>query len=279
VASLARLVSLALLASVAVACSPSAATTRTAADSSRAGGSHRLSPSGAAPSDSDMLEADEELTPDSEAVMVPAWAPDFQDDTAGLDVASPWWALRFKGRAFALGRLPVSVVRTRDVCEEDPSASAPGIPKIATRADSVVLLLWGVSGLTEGPVTAGHVLGHDDGYVFSDPEAHPALVLDSARATFGADTLRFRGTRHGETGFRIELTAAGASQVLYSTDWQDEGSWAVRWVGDLNRDGLPDVLLDATEKYSVDVTLLYLSERREGQPAWAQIAAYEHVGC
>jgi hypothetical protein len=273
----ARRACVAALALFALACTPGG--DRGARADSAASGAG-VGPNAGGDDVADDAEADDSLTaPDDEALIVPAWAPDFQGDTAKLDLADPWWALRMNAGAFTLARRPVTLRKTRDVCEEDESASAPGLPRITVADSSVVLLFSGVDGLQEGPVVTGRVLGRAAHDILADPNDFVGAPSDSARAVFRADTLRFVGAPHGEGGFRVELTSLGASQVLYSADAQDEGGWSVRWVGDLNRDDLPDVLLDATNKYSVDVTLLYLSERRDGKPAWQEAAAYEHVGC
>ena len=79
--------------------------------------------------------------------------------------------------------------------------------------------------------------------------------------------------------YRVELTLGDLHFELHTDQWHGDGHWLVRWVGDLNRDGLPDVLLDASYKYSVYTTRLFLSRETAGQVAFTQAARLEHTAC
>ena len=53
----------------------------------------------------------------------------------------------------------------------------------------------------------------------------------------------------------------------------------VRWIGDLNRDGVPDLLVDASYKYSVHTTRLFLSRTTGGQIEFAEVGRFERTAC
>lgn len=68
--------------------------------------------------------------------------------------------------------------------------------------------------------------------------------------------------------------------MLHREEWRGDGDWRVRWIGDLNRDGRPDLLVDASFKYSVFRTRLYLSSLAgDGQLELAEWATTTRVAC
>ena len=76
------------------------------------------------------------------------------------------------------------------------------------------------------------------------------------------------GPRSDQAGqYRIELQVGAERYHLHSDQYHGDGHWRVRWIGDLNGDGWPDLLLDASYKYSVNTTRLYLSRADNGRPA------------
>ena len=80
-------------------------------------------------------------------------------------------------------------------------------------------------------------------------------------------------------GFRVELVDTVGTHLLFTTDWTDDGSWALRWAGDLNRDGIPDILLDATHKYSLHTTRLFLSRKNPRGHDYEETATLTTTAC
>ena len=211
------------------------------------------------------------------AVMLPDWAKDWQGDTAALNATGPWLGLVLGREGPQLAHVGVRRERVEDVCFSTDSAKAWTDGLTIERSNAAIALL-GEPRLTPGPVVAGIVLDNGDFDAFSDPNERARHVPDSARAVFGRDTLRFDAVPYAE-GFRVVLRWRDVEEVLYEAEFQDEGSWNVRWVGDLDRDGVPDVLLDATQKYSVDATWLHLSAGATHPGRWRVAARYGQAGC
>jgi hypothetical protein len=70
----------------------------------------------------------------------------------------------------------------------------------------------------------------------------------------------------------------GDEQFRLRTDpWHGDGHWSLRWIGDLNRDGWPDLLLDASYKYSVHTTRLFLSNATAGRVDFVEAARFERT--
>ncbi len=80
--------------------------------------------------------------------------------------------------------------------------------------------------------------------------------------------------------YRIELTMGDRRFRLHEDQWHGDGHWRVRWIGDLNRDGWPDLLVDASYKYSVYTTRLYLSSPGvDGRFEIGEAATFTHTAC
>lgn len=210
-------------------------------------------------------------------VMLPSWAAEWQGDSTALGATTPWLGLVLEGAGASLAPVPVRRFAVEDVCFSEDTTKT-WTDRLEADRPGVVLALWGESGLVAGPVAAGQVLDQGEFGAFSDPNDGGRVAPGGVRAVFRDDTLRFREEPVGD-GFRVVVRWRGADEVLYETEHQDEGGWNVRWVGDLDRDEVPDILLDATRKYSVEVTWLHLSGGTSHGPRWRAVARYAHSAC
>lgn len=193
-------------------------------------------------------------------LLVPTWA---QQVDSVPDVG--WLALRRAAAGMELVRTAVTYASAPGPCAE-PDGGRTAVPSVG---GAWVALVAGVPGLTAGPVSTASV---------SDTGGTRSLHGDSVVATLGGERLVIRSERVAEAGFRLYTPADGGT-TLYSTEYADEGSWDVVWVGDLDRDGALDVLLDATQKYSVDAWRLYLASGRRPGSRWRAAAVYAEAGC
>jgi hypothetical protein len=209
-------------------------------------------------------------------VMLPSWAAEWQGDDAALRADGQWLGLVVDRTGARLTSVPVRRNSVENVCFSEDTTTV-FIDQLEVDAPGAVFALWGETSLNTGPVVQGTVLDHGEFSAFSVPD-EGGHTGSSARAVFAGDTLRFRQEAHGE-GFRLIVRWRDADEVLYETETQDEGSWNVRWVGDLDRDEVPDILLDATWKYSLDATWLHLSGGTSHGSRWRAVARYQHAAC
>lgn len=181
--------------------------------------------------------------------------------------AGPWWELCLEGEgSSSLRRTELVLVPVVDPTLDGPGAKTgqdvrPGgcaAPLLLLRVDTA---RSGIA-LAEGPVLGGFVAepGEDESWW-----ERPARSIET---TFLERPLVVHGRRQGP-GYALELGFDGHSQRLFATPWADEASWrswSVRWAGDLDRDGQPDLLVEASDQERLLVTRLFLSSAARGTP-------------
>ena len=156
--------------------------------------------------------------------------------------------------------VPVRVA-VDNVMEE--CTGSPGAARLVrvTGGPPPLVLLRGVPGVREGAVAPGTLATPLD---WRQPQA----------GTFGGRPFLLREERVGE-GFRLRYAWGQTLETVFETEYEDEGYWAVLWLGDLNRDGWPDLVLQADGKYSLQTTRLLLSR----QGVLEEIATFGIAAC
>lgn len=178
-----------------------------------------------------------------------------------------WFVLARGEDSHVLEELPVAIETLHDACLDDSPEQRSGRSVRVPDADHAVMLVRGVDGLVLGSVVSA---------TYPDRDSHK--FDDALSLAWSNKRLALRPVRVGD-GFRVELVDAQQVDVLYTTDWTDEGSWALRWAGDLNGDGVVDVLLDATHKYSVFTTRLFLSRKDRDGHSYEEVATLTTTAC
>jgi hypothetical protein len=88
--------------------------------------------------------------------------------------------------------------------------------------------------------------------------------------------LTLRGSREDLTDAQVILSDSDRAQVLYSTDgFVDEPAFEVNWAGDLDGDGLLDLVVLLTRKYSVHPYRLLLSSLAAPEELVGEAASFE----
>lgn len=185
-----------------------------------------------------------------------------------LDAQKSWFVLRVRSGVTELIPTKLALVDTAGVC----GAAGPGgraANPLAITANWIVMIA-DVPGLRAGAI--------DIATSSADPRSAD-VHADSVAYSFRGERFMLRSERVGETGFRVTHEGKSGRQTLYSTDAHDEGRWLPRWIGDLNRDGAPDIVLEATNKYSVQSWWLYMSGGTSPTTAWRPAATYTQAGC
>jgi hypothetical protein len=149
--------------------------------------------------------------------------------------------------------------------EGQPTGARPDI----RGCDAPLALLRNVPGLTE------HIL----------PEGTASPVRNGvADLRFGKERFAIRQSAQGTSGYRLEYSAGGRAQTLYATDETSsdlpvKDLWSVAWIGDLDGDGKPDLLLNATNHYNVSQVFLFLSGAAPPGSLLQMVATFTAVGC
>jgi len=182
-----------------------------------------------------------------------------------------WSVLHRQGGDLVLDTLPVVVTSIQGCGDELPYQRSGRTVSVPDARDPI-LLVRGLPDLTVGPVRT-EFLDHDgigeQERVEAEWGAQPVVVQHLADQPPGDQPGRYR----------VELALGDDHFELLSDQWHGDGHWRVRWIGDLNRDGWPDLLIDASYKYSVYTTRLYLSRVRGGRLDVREVARFEHSAC
>jgi hypothetical protein len=176
---------------------------------------------------------------------------------------NPWgrWLALVEVQGSNLAPVTVTLESALEECTGTPGAAR----RVRTTAGEPVVLFRRVAGLRAGSVTTG-TIGPAGGW--REPRS----------GEFGGKPFMLSEERAGE-GFRLRYSWAGNVGTVFEADAEDEGHWDLLWLGDLNRDGWPDILLQADGKYSVRTTRLLLSRVRHGAWVMEEVASFSITAC
>jgi hypothetical protein len=186
---------------------------------------------------------------------------EFSADEVRPDAPGTWFGLYVTEDASSVRPVEVAVREIPSPCLDETPAGRSG-RAVSAGDPAPLLLMRRVPNLVPGDLSLVARLSPASG--------------DRVEGRFGGRPIAVRSSPLSD-GFRLDLDYDGQTRVLFATDWQDEGWWRVDWIGDLNGDQLPDVILRATHKYSVHVVRLFLSQRPA--PGIAEVATFIHTAC
>lgn len=92
-------------------------------------------------------------------------------------------------------------------------------------------------------------------------------------------TLNGRSYTLKNTQGKLQLISAGLSQYLFDYSEEMESNAEIVWVGDLDRDGRLDLIIDASEHYNVGELRLYLSSVAPSGSLLKLVASRRTTGC
>ncbi len=183
-----------------------------------------------------------------------------------LDAGKSWFVLRDRQGVIELIPTRLELRVTPGACEEPGVGGKP----VAINGEWIFMVA-DIPGLRPGAI--------DTASVMQDALQLPKIHDDSVAYAFRGERTVIRSERVNESGFRLVYVGKGGRLVLFTADDQDEGSWKIAWVGDLNRDGAPDLLLEATRKYSVRSWQLHMTGKLPSDGRWWPAAVYNQSGC
>jgi hypothetical protein len=82
-------------------------------------------------------------------------------------------------------------------------------------------------------------------------------------------------------GWKVSGTKNGKviEQKLAEDDHLTESIYVLLWAGDLDHDGIPDLLIDTSNHYNVSSYTLFLSSKADRGKLYKKVAVFETVGC
>lgn len=187
-------------------------------------------------------------------------------DEVPLNADGAWWAICGPPGARQLKEVVVSVRLVNDPVL-DTASQETGAEAVARDCEEPLAFLRNVPALRERALAEGTASPIEGGV---------------SALRHGKTELELRRVRMGESGFRLELFGEGRRQTLFSAETGfSDGSepWRVSWIGDLDGDGRPDLLLEASEDENVGQSFLFLSGPAQPGALLERVAAFRTVGC
>lgn len=186
----------------------------------------------------------------------------YEASAVPADARGEWLALVVGDGSDRLTGVRVSVESVTEECTGTPGAAR--LVRVNGGTPPLVLLRR-VPGVREGAVTAGTL-------------AAPQDWREPRQGMFAGRSFVLREERVGE-GFRLRYSYRTALETVFEAPTEDAGYWDLLWLGDLNRDGWPDLLLQADGKYSLQTTRLFVSRIRRGVGVLEEIAVFGITAC
>ncbi|HEV3486811.1 MAG TPA: hypothetical protein VG106_15475 [Vicinamibacterales bacterium] len=206
-------------------------------------------------------------------------AGEHHGDEVPANAAGTWYALVSDGQGASLQRVRVTVARVKDEIVDEGDEMTGKRIDVSPAVGSIVLVR-GIRGLRTARLPT----------VFVDK-----AVENVVDANFRGDAYQFwiecqeEPAVSGQRQERCDLKMRYGStfQVLFTYGAYYEGGerlWAsagptILWAGDLNRDGLLDVLLDTSDHENVNERRLYLSRPRGSGSLVEEVAVHTATGC
>jgi hypothetical protein len=190
----------------------------------------------------------------------------------------PWYGLFKDASGYYLKQTRIHAERIEDaVLDEGGEKTGWGVS--TTIEDTSLVLFSGLVNLWEGPVEVVHLPkqqllpGEELGFQFKG-ESYKLYATGESRKNNSETTYS-----NYKLFLQRDVRGKKESQLLVSHPVLDEAMVQILFAGDLNRDGLPDLLLDTTWHYNATVPTLYLSVSG-GKGGLLQIVAlHMSVGC
>lgn len=192
-----------------------------------------------------------------------------------------WWGLYPKGDGFELLPATITVEAIREY--DNPPGMMTGKEVSVNDKRQPLILVKGLKNPSSGLIKT---LFH--GYRFLYPGQSEHFTIDKkihvTICTFGTARPSEKNTwppRVVDYSLCFSLGQQGSplQEILKLPAVDEDGPPTLRWVGDLDRDGKPDFLMDLTHHYNLKVMTLFLSSEASNGQLAAKVAERRSTGC
>jgi len=113
-------------------------------------------------------------------------------------------------------------------------------------------------------------------------------LLPGESLQLGDYKIRALGSMEGQNlnsirGYQLVISGvkngAAIEQVFFETEYFDDAMVGLIWAGDLDQDGIPDLYMDTSFKYSFSNPALFLSSKAGGNELLKLVAEIRLFGC
>ena len=197
------------------------------------------------------------------------------------DTSLPWFGLFKSQDGFTLKKVKVKVRYVRDyIIDDDNDAYTGKQVKINDKLEPLILI-GGIDSLKEGKLKGK--IGKEIVFLPNQPVTVKlgdtvymikAYGKCSSILTSGSGDIVVKN-------YKVKLinTNTGKSQLLYSNmEFEGEGP-SLFWIGDIDRDGKPDVIFDERTNYNVNSLALFLSSYAPKGKLVKKMVVWSTTGC
>lgn len=206
----------------------------------------------------------------------------------GADVSvtqdGEWFAVISKDNKFALKRTKISIRATHDSIVDEKGQKS-GKEVVADADGQIILLLKGVKGLREGPVKTfmrdqEFLYPGQSIYLNDAPGNRCFLVALGVAKDDPENPIGALGLIIENHTIRLQCGDKRQDIVNRKRVWPMPEHMAYPlWVGDIDRDGKPDLLMELTDHYNVSEKALFLSSAAAKGKLVGQVALFRTTGC
>lgn len=165
---------------------------------------------------------------------------------------------------------------------QDPIADNQGVHsgrQVVAADSNAVFLLTGLkqyAAVVDTVAISRHTLpaNKELSFTFKGKNYHIRSFGDSTQASTG----EFSYQRYGWKAVGIKK-GKKIEQLLAEDEGFVDSIYVLLWAGDLDDDGIPDLLLDLSNHYNVSRYALFLSSKAERGKLYKKVAVFETVGC
>lgn len=198
-----------------------------------------------------------------------------------------WWGIFPEGDGFTLQSAPVTITQEFDVVVDEEGEATGKRVKVPQEAEPV-LLVRGIKGLAAGSLNSVRLDS-------SQPFLYPGQFLWLRFTNEGRQSQAASIVAQGEsttieydtpvfTNYRLLLRVRKNQEVHVQEFVAVEPFWTgsaprIVWAGDLDRDGMVDILLDVPEHESNTHYVLYLSGAAKEGELVGKVAEWMTTGC
>jgi hypothetical protein len=194
-----------------------------------------------------------------------------------------WLGLFYKNKQYSLEKTSLQIIPTFDpVLDSDRvekgSRTISG-REVVGASPNVLFFINGLDRVKEGPVDSAIfkkvVLPVNKSLTYSFKGSNyniraygDSIKLPSNEYVYQSYGWKVSGQKKGK---KVE-------QVLSEDQFFEDSIYVLLWAGDLDRDGVPDLLLDLSNHYNVSRIALFLSSKAEKGKLYKKVALFETVG-